>query len=109
MLKPFSEEIEKLHKQRYIANMRDIKHRVKSNLFPAQLNKMMILLKPPVPEGSDGGNGFSEPVVEYITSSTIKVNFSKKQLRSLEDVDDYVEALREAMKEQISKRKRIRL
>jgi hypothetical protein len=109
LVKPFDEEIKKLGAQRYIANIRDARNRVKSNLLPGQLNKMMQLLNPPVSEGGSGGSGVSEPIVQYITSNTIKVNFPKKQLDNHGDVDDYVEALRDAMKEQISKKKRIRL
>jgi hypothetical protein len=109
LLKPFDEEIKQLGAQRYIANIRDARNRVKSNLLPGQLNKMMQMLNPLVSEDGNGGKGASEPFVQYITSNNIKVKYPKKQLDNHGDVDDYVEALRDAMKEQISKKKRIRL
>jgi hypothetical protein len=74
-------------------------------LFPKQLNEM-IKLSAPV---STGGNVVNEPTPHYIRSTTIKVKYPKSELRTEEDVNEYVEAFRKALLEQIKNTKRISL
>ncbi len=64
----------------------------------------MIRLTTPVPAD---GNVVNEPVPHYIRRSAIKVEFSKTELRTKEDVEEYVEALKKAFLEQINDSKRI--
>ena len=105
IIKPFLEEIDKLQSQRYIAVIRDVKSKTLDILFPKQLNEM-IKLSAPV---STGGNVVNEPTPHYIRSTTIKVKYPKSELRTEEDVNEYVEAFRKALLEQISNTKRISL
>ena len=67
----------------------------------------MVRLTTPIDDGGNGG--VAEPKVHYIKRSNVKAKFSKTELRSDADVDEYVESLREALKEQIKNNRRIEL
>lgn len=105
IIQPFQDEILKLKSQRYIAVIRDVKSKTFDSLLPKQLNEMM-RLSAPVKAGS---NELSEPLVHYIRRSSVKVDYAKTELRTIEDVNEYVEALRTALIEQITNTKRISL
>lgn len=100
---PFKLEIGLIETQRYIGNIRNTKATVQDQLYPKQLNEMMRLSKPEI----DGGNVLNEPIPHYIRRTAIKVNFEKSELRSEEDVDMYIEALKKALLEQIKENRRI--
>lgn len=108
---PFQEEISKLQGQRYIAVIRDVKAKTLDNLLTKQLNEMMRLVTPVVvtPDGEEEGDKVSEPTPHYISRTSIKVNFTKTELRTEEDVNDYVEALKQALLKQIKETRRISL
>lgn len=102
---PFQEVIDKLQTQRYIALIRDSKSKTLENLFPKQLNEMIRLSTP-----ADTGSGeVQEPTPHYIRRASIKVDFDKTELRTEADVNDYVEALKNALLEQIKETRRISL
>ncbi|MDZ4205443.1 MAG: BREX system P-loop protein BrxC [Bacteroidales bacterium] len=103
---PFAEEIAKLEKQRYIANIMNAKNMVLSTLLPKQLNQMIRLA---TPEDTGDPGVVSEPVAHYINRSSVKISFTKTELRTEDDVDDYAEALKNALKEEIKKNRRIKL
>ena len=67
----------------------------------------MLRLATPVEVGTNGA--VSEPKVHYIKRSNVKAKFDKTELKSESDVDEYVESLREALKEQIKNNRRIEL
>ena len=98
--KPFDEELKKLKDQRFIANMRETRSKVKGSLLGHQLDEMVRLAKPPE---------VGEPVVRYQQLSNVKVNFPKNELQTVEDVDEYVEALKATLAELIKQNKRISL
>jgi hypothetical protein len=102
---PFQEVIDKLQTQRYIALIRDAKSKTLEHLFPKQLNEM-IRLSTPVDSGSGVVN---EPTPHYIRRASIKVDFDKTELRTEADVNDYVDALKKALLEQIKETRRISL
>ena len=62
-----------------------------------------------VAEEDQGGGGANEPPAQYIKRSNIRVQFEKSELKTEEDVDDYVETLRKCLKEHIKDNKRISL
>ncbi len=105
IIRPLEEEIDKLRKQRFIANIRDAKSRTLEVIFPRQLNEMIRLSTPVVPSDS----GVQEPKPHYVRTSAIKVHYAKSELKTAEDVNDYIEALREAYLQQIKETKRITL
>jgi hypothetical protein len=104
---PLKEELGKVSRSNYIGNIRDVKARATDVLLTKQLNEM-IRLATPVEEDEDG-EIVSEPKVHYIKRNNVKAKFDKTELRSEEDVDAYVESLREALKEQIKNNRRIEL
>ena len=103
---PFQEEITKVQNQRYIAIIREVKSKTLDFLLPKQLNEM-IRLTTPIPAG--GGDEVNEPTPHYIRKTSIKVDFSKTELRTEEDVNEYIEALRKSLLEQIKQTRRISL
>jgi hypothetical protein len=105
LLRPLQEEVAKLADQRFIARIRDIRNIALDRLFTQQLDEMIRLATPPPPKGAE----VSEPQVKYIKGTQVQVKFEQKELRTEEDVDAYVEALRKAMKEQIKDNRRISL
>jgi hypothetical protein len=106
LLKPLKDEIAKIKTQRYIANIRDIRNRVVSSVQQHSLNEMIRLSAPETP--NEQGN-VREEAPHYISKNSINVNYSKSELRTEEDVDDYVEIIRRVMKEQIKNNRRIKL
>jgi hypothetical protein len=101
---PLEDELIRVHKSHYIAVIRDIKQKVTDVLSTKQLNEMVRLATPVLVEGEN-----LKPKVLYIKRSNIKEVFDKTELRTESDVDEYVESLREALKEQIKNNRRIEL
>jgi hypothetical protein len=67
--------------------------------------------KPPVDlsGGAGKGPGNVEPRVEYISKNSIQVPFEKAWLSDQQDVEEYLNALREALLEEIQHGKRIHI
>lgn len=105
ILFPFEEEKSKLSQKKYIAVIRDIRQRIKSHLLTRQLNEIQRLSKPEVVKPGE----LADPKVEYIRTASVKLNFYKKELRSETDVDEYLQALRKGLIDQIRENKRIAL
>jgi len=101
LLKPFEDELNKLKDQRFIANLRETRSKVTGSLLEQQLNEMVKLTIPK--------SGVEEPAVHYHRISSIKVTFPKSELRTKEDVDDYVETLKKELNKLIEQNKRISL
>ena len=103
---PLEEELTKVANSKYIANLRDVKTRVTDTLYTKQLNEMLRLT---MPESDSEDGEVSEPKVHYIKKTNVPVQFHKSELKSESDVDEYVETLRKALKEQIKDNRRIEL
>lgn len=97
ILSPFNEATKELKDERFISNIKNITQNVQNRIEPQQLTKLQRLT-------SEGAEQF-----EYIKASGIHVSYDKRELKTNEDVDDYIETLREKYKEQISKNRRISL
>jgi len=97
ILSPFNEATKELKDERFISNIKNITQNVQNRIEPQQLTKLQRLT-------SVGAEQF-----EYIKASGIHVSYDKRELKTNEDVDDYIETLREKYKEQISKNRRISL
>ena len=114
LLRVFEEEKRKLNEQRFIANIRQVKIGV-GNLLTTQLNEMMRMAAPTEskpPPGTDDPKKqdiAADPKIHYIHKSNIKVEFEKKELQTELDVQEYVEALKEALIKQIKQNRRINL
>ncbi|GGH36820.1 hypothetical protein GCM10007423_29380 [Dyadobacter endophyticus] len=105
ILAPLQNEKNKLPHQRYIGNIRDSRQRIKSSLLTSQLNEIQRLAKPVVVIPGK----VAEPKVEYIRTSSVKLQFDKRELRSEADVEEYIQALRAGLIGQIRENKRISL
>jgi len=101
VLKPFEEEAKKVKEQRFIANLRGTRAYVKGELLEKQLTEMAKLALPP--EKPD------TPVIHYQRINTVKVEFPKTEIKTKEDVEKYVEALKAKLTELINENKRISL
>jgi hypothetical protein len=101
VLRPFDDEMKKIKDQRFIANLRETRAYVKGKLLEQQLNEMAKLANPS--EKDD------EPVVHYQPINAVRVDFPKNELRTKEDVEKYVEALKKELTELIKQNKRISL
>lgn len=112
IVKPLQEEMQKLNNQKYIANIRDAKRKVTDRLLEQQLNEMMRLATPvkDVEAEKDGVPIINEPpIAHYIRKSAVKVNFAKTELRTENDVQEYVEAYKKALLKEIKENRRISL
>jgi len=105
IIEPFEQEIQKLQSQRYIGNMRNVANHVSDVIFPRQLNEMIRLNAPK----NETTGQISDQTPHYIRSTSIKVNFSKTELKTEEDVQEYVDELKKALLEKIKANKRISL
>jgi len=101
VLNPFDEELTKLKDQRYIANLRETRTYVRGKLLEKQLNEMVHLAKP--------SDKVDEPVVHYQRMNAVRVHFPQNELRTEEDVEKYVEALKKELTELIKQNRRISL
>ena len=101
VLKPFEDEARRVKEQRFIANLRGTRAYIKGELLEKQLNEMAKLALPP--EKPD------TPTVHYQRIDTVKVDFPKTELKTKEDVEKYVEALKATLTELIINNKRISL
>lgn len=93
VLDPLNQELQKAKNERFIGNLRDQRNRLGDG-YTQQLNLMIELA---TPEKND------EPKRLFIKQKNIHPTFSKKELETEEDVDDYLKSLREAMVNHIRK------
>lgn len=105
IIQPFEHEINKVQNQRYIAVIRDLKAKTLDTLLPQQLNEMLRLGRPADVEGKT----VNEPSPHYIKRTSIKVDYPKTELRTEDDVDEYIDALKKALVAQIKETRRIYL
>lgn len=111
ILNPFNDELKRLKEQRFIANLRQTRANVKGVMLEQQLNEMVRLANPPAPvkEGAEETPQSTEPIVHYRRLNSVRFDFSKSELRTKEDVEKYVEALKENLLKLIDQNKRISL
>jgi hypothetical protein len=94
----------KIKEERFIGNIRDITRKVDEDLYSDHMNLMSKWLAPKSEEGK-----VQEPQAKYIKNSSIHVPFVKRELTSEEDVEDYIEALKEVYLERIKQNLKITL
>lgn len=101
---PLKRELEKISSQNFISIINDSTKIAKEEIFTKQLNEMIRLAKPTETQGET-----EKPQIQYISKSNVSAVFSKNELATENDVDEYIEALRTAFKKQIQSNKRITL
>lgn len=102
ILDPFLELLAKAKTQRYIAPLRQYGADARS-LVTEQLNQVQRQ------KNKSSGNEAKEPPIQYITRSNVKVAFPKSELRSQEDVEEYIDSLKKEMLRHIEEHRRITL
>lgn len=105
VLAPLKSQTKKIEGERFIAVLKDTKASVSTTLLPERLNEMVRLANP-VEESS---GVVSEPKVHYVSKTIIKVDFPQSELKTAEDVEAYLAALRKAYLAEIANNKRITL
>ena len=105
VLKEIDDEIRRLESQRYIANIRQATYSISSQLKTRLLNEI-VSLSTPTDKAEDPGKP-ALPKIHYIRKENVRVSFEKRELQTEADVDAYVEALKQALLEQIKQNKRI--
>ncbi|MEM0519586.1 BREX system P-loop protein BrxC [Aequorivita flava] len=94
----------KIKNERFIGNIRDEVRKVDDHFYSDQMNKMAQWL---APKGDDGKA--KEPKAKYIKRSNIHIDFNKRELQTEEDVEAYLDALKEAYMERINQNLKITL
>lgn len=127
ILKPFNEKVAELKEERFIGNIRNASSEIR-NLSTAALNKAVKLTTPEEPEPvvqpvtkpttsgektvNTGIVAEPKPVIttpKYINRNEIKVQFTKAELSTEQDVKAYVAELEKELLNQIKNNKRIAL
>lgn len=97
VLMPFNLALREIKEERYISNIRNIALRVQDSIEAKQLTELLKLTS----------KGQEKDDVLYIKANNIIISYDKRELKTDEDVDEYIETLREKYKDQISKSRRI--
>ena len=105
---PFEQVIGEIEKERFIGNIRSKANNATSDLYQRQLEFMMRLANPPKPE-DPASTEPAKPKVVFVRKDSVKINYSKPALETKQDVEDYLNALREQYLRIIDEDKRISL
>lgn len=103
IIQPFRWLTDKVNEQTFIANIRDYSQKVEDRYID-QLNAIAHHLSPKKKDGQ-----VNEDTPQYIKSSNIKVAYDGRELHNEEEVEAYLQALKKALMEQISKHRKITL
>ncbi|MBJ6802709.1 BREX system P-loop protein BrxC [Geomonas propionica] len=113
-----------IERQKLIAVIRDTLRRFEENDYQRLLSQMASWAQPaPAPEPAPEPGGSTtpdegtkstppakpEPRIEYVPSRSVKVSFDKAWLADETDVERYLESMRKALLDEISKGKRIQI
>jgi hypothetical protein len=101
VLDALNQMVSKSYSQRYIAQLRQYRTEANNNYTNA-LNLIQKLRTPK-------DHSVSEPQIQYIKQSNVKVIFPKSELKTAEDVEEYVEAMKQELLRQIKENRRITL
>lgn len=114
--KPFEELILDIERQQLIAVINDRLRYFEDQGYQKILARMVDMATPNPTISSDAGNSAAgkdspvkEPSIEYVNSRQLRISYDKAWVASESDVDRYLESLRKAMLEEISKGKRIQI
>jgi hypothetical protein len=113
---PFMKAIMEFEKNGLIGIIEGSVRRFEDVDYPRLLSKMAEWSKPVIiPESEIGESGDKKPpigvksTVEYVPSRAVKVSFDKAWLADENDVERYLESMREALLDEIRKGKRIQI
>lgn len=98
----------KIAEERFIGNIRVSTATIEDNLYSDQMNLISKWLTPKTGEG-DASKDYKKQPAKYIKKNSIHIQFVKHELTSEEDVETYIEALKEAYLERIHQNLKITL
>lgn len=112
--KVVQETIKQIRSQPLIAVVKEAASRFESNGYNDILTNVTEWTRPPddyqVPGKENGGKPPTpKPAVEFVSLSTLNVEFERPWLETEADIDNYLTLLREAMQKRIREGKRIQL
>jgi hypothetical protein len=108
ILRPFETALNEIAGERYIGNIRTKANYASNETYQKQLAWMIQLANPIVPV-EPGSKEPAKPRIVFVPRDTVKVQFKKPQLETPQDVEDYVEALKQQYLRIIKDDKRISL
>lgn len=108
IIEPFEKVVREIEIERYIGNIRTIANNSTNDLYQRQLELMMKMANPSSTT-SGGTDSDPKPRLVFVRKDSVKVNFSKPALESRQDVEDYIEVLKEQYLRIIDEEKRISL
>lgn len=123
IIRPFNEFSVSIESQKLVAVIRDTLRRFEDSDYQRLLSQMTSWAQPapvtkPAPETDNtntpgeqktSSQGTHEPRIEYVPSRSVRISFEKAWLADESDVDHYLEAMREALMEEIRNGKRIQI
>ena len=105
LTRPFDEFCVSIEKQKLIAVIRETLRNFEKNEYPQALERLTAWTEP---KPATAPNETAEPPA-YVPCSSLNVAFNKPWLANEADVERYLQAMREALLEEIRKGKRIRV
>jgi len=107
---PFDELAREIQRHRLIAVMRDSLHRFEATRYPTLLHHMTEwAARDEEDEDRDRDKPVGEGEAQYVTRTSLSVDFDKPWLADKADVDRYVEAVRKTLMKVIKAGKRIHI
>ena len=108
ILRPFEAAVNEISGERFIGNIRSKTSFTNSDTYQKQLEWMNQMANPPKP-AEPGNPEPPKPRIVFVPRDSVKVQFKKPQLETSQDVEDYVEALKQQYLKIIEADKRISL
>ena len=108
ILRPFETAVNEISGERFIGNIRSKASFTNSETYQKQLEWMSQWANPPKP-AEPGSTAPPKPRIVFVPRDSVKVPFKKPQLETQQDVEDYVEALKQQYLRIIDQDKRISL
>ena len=117
ILAPFEKRIKEIETERFIGNIRSKAYNTTSDIYQCQLEKMTSLVNSNLPSltptqidvNDIEKNPYSAPKISFISKDSIKINFKKPALETKQDVEEYLEVVKEHYFSIIDEEKRISL
>jgi len=122
LITPFEQQTNKIQNEKLIAVIRDTLRRFEENEYQTLLAKMVDMANPPpresqtvkpVEQSGEQSASIANNIadnktkIEYISTKKINVDYKKAWLESEEDIENYIEKIREAYLKEIKSGKRI--
>ncbi len=110
-LQKFDDFMQSVESQTLIAVISDKVRRFKESEYNHILTEVTALATPKVvtPPSGGGASNVAEPKVEYTNSRSLTINYDKAWLADEDDVNSYLEKMREALLKEINDGKRIQI